>query len=292
MTAEPFDRFEEENTTMKIGVMDGTVVRPTRESTLDALLEHGIRHMQVNLGQLDLADWPEQIKSDRCDRIGTAFATRNMTIAAISGHFNMIHPDVRVRRAGLQGLRLLASRCERLGTSVVTLCTGTRDTTSIWRRHPDNDLPEAWTDLVAATRQAVQIAEEYGVTLAFEPEVSNTVDSAVKARRLLDEIGSPNLKVTMDGANIYHAGELPRQHEILNEAFALLGPDVALAHAKDIDHDGEAGHLAAGKGLLDYTHYLTLLSKLESEVPLILHGLTETELPESLAFVRGSIQGL
>jgi sugar phosphate isomerase/epimerase len=277
---------------MKIGVMDGTVIRPTREETLDAILAHGIRHLQVNLGQLDFPDWPEQIDAGRCDRIRTAFETRNMTIAAISGHFNMIHPNVQIRQAGLQGLRLLASRCERLNTSVITLCTGTRDTTSIWRRHPDNDLPEAWTDLVETTSQAVQIAEEYGVTLAFEPEVSNAVDSAVKARRLLDEIESPNLKVTMDGANVYHAGELPRQREILDEAFALLGPDVALAHAKDIDHDGEAGHLAAGKGLLDYKHYLFLLGKLEVEVPLILHGLTEAELPESLAFVRAKMQAI
>jgi sugar phosphate isomerase/epimerase len=270
--------------------MDGTVIRPTREGALDAILEHGVRHMQVNLGQLDLPDWPEQIQADRCDRIRTAFDTRKMTIAAISGHFNMIHPDRQVRQAGLHGLRLLALCCERLGTSVVTLCTGTRDTTSIWRRHPDNDLPEAWTDLVETTRQAVQIAEEYGVTLALEPEVSNAIDSAVKARRLLDEIGSSNLKVTMDGANIYHAGELPRQHEILDEAFALLGPDIALAHAKDIDHDGEAGHLAAGTGLLDYAHYLSLLGKLDIDVTLILHGLTEEELPTSLAFVRDTMR--
>ena len=67
----------------------------------------------------------------------------------------------------LQRLRVLASACDRLGTSVITLCTGTRDPESMWRRHPDNDSPEAWTDLVASMRQAVQIAEEYGVTLGL-----------------------------------------------------------------------------------------------------------------------------
>jgi sugar phosphate isomerase/epimerase len=275
---------------MKIGVMDGTIVRPTREATLDAVLEHGIRHMQVNLGQVDLPDISERLQSGRCVRIREAFATRGMTIAAISGHFNMIHPDLHIRQVGLQGLRLLAASCERLGTSAITLCTGTRDTTSIWRRHPDNDLPEAWEDLVASMRQAVQIAEEYGVTLAFEPEVSNVVDSARKARRLLDEMGSPHLKVVMDGANIFHAGELPRMREMLDEAFTLLGPDVALAHAKDLDRDGEAGHLPAGKGLLDYQHYLSLLDKLAFDVTVILHGLTESELPESLAFLRKKMQ--
>jgi sugar phosphate isomerase/epimerase len=242
--------------------------------------------MQVNLGQVDQPDVSEWLAPDRCDRLFGAFEARKMAIAAISGHFNMIHPDLSVRQAGIQGLRLLASRCERLGTSVITLCTGTRDTTSIWRRHPDNDTPEAWADLVATMRRAVQIAERYNVTLAFEPEVANVVDSAAKARRLLDEIDSPQLKVTMDGANIYHTGELARQHDMLEEAFGLLGPDIALAHAKDLDHDGEAGHLAAGKGLLDYAHYLSLLSKHQPGVALILHGLTEAELPESLAFVR------
>jgi sugar phosphate isomerase/epimerase len=269
--------------------MDGTILRPTREETLDAVLAHGIPCMQVNLGQVDLPGVSEWLAPERCDRIRAAFDAREMDIAAISGHFNMIHPDVKTRQSGVKGLRLLASRCERLGTSVITLCTGTRNTTSIWRRHPDNDSPEAWTDLIASMGKAVQIAEEYGVTLAFEPEVANVVDSARKARRLLDEISSPALKVTMDGANIYHAGELPRQREMLNEAFELLGPDIALAHAKDIDHDGEAGHLAAGKGLLDYAHYLSLLDKLEPKVPLILHGLTESELPASLAFLRSTL---
>jgi sugar phosphate isomerase/epimerase len=277
---------------MQIGIMDGTVVRPTREGTLDAILEYGIRHMQLNLGQVDLPDVSERLNIGRCDRIRDAFGTRNMTVAAISGHFNMIHPDVQVRNAGLQGLRLLASVCERLGTPVITLCTGTRDTVSIWRRHPDNDAPQAWQDLLASMRQAVQIAEEYGVTLAFEPEIANVVDSAQKARCLLDEMGSPNLKVTMDGANIFHSGELPRMREMLDEAFALLGQDIALAHAKDLDRDGEAGHLAAGKGLLDYDHYLSLLDKLEFDVPLILHGLSESELPESLAFVREKLRAV
>jgi sugar phosphate isomerase/epimerase len=272
---------------MKIGVMDGTILRPTREGTLDALLEHGVTCMQVNLGQVDLPGVTEWLAAHLCARIRAAFDAREMTIAAISGHFNMIHPDLQIRQAGVHGLRLLASRCEGLGASIITLCTGTRDTTSIWRRHPDNDLPEAWTDLVATMRQAVQIAEEFGVTLALEPEVANVIDSARKARRLLDEIGSPSLKITMDGANIYHLGELARQHEMLNEAFALLGPDIALAHAKDIDHDGEAGHLAACKGLLDYAHYLSLLNIHQPDVALILHGLTEAELLDSLAYVRG-----
>ena len=277
---------------MQIGIMDGTIVRPTLGETLDSVRNYGIYRMQFDLFRARPSVLPERIDASQCDRIRHEFDARNMTIAALGGQYNMIHHDVQKRHDGLQRLRVLASACDRLGTSVITLCTGTRDPTSMWRRHPDNDSQEAWDDLVAAMRQAVPIAGEYGVALAFEPEVSNVVDSAQKARRLLDQIRSPYLKVVMDGANIYHAGELPRMREILEEAFALLGPDIAIAHAKDLDRDGEAGHLAAGKGLLDYEHYLSLLNKLEFDVPVILHSLTESELPESLAFVRARMQAI
>ena len=110
-----------------------------------------------------------------------------------------------------------------------------------------------------------------------------------KARRLLDEIGSPHLRVTIDPANLFHAGELPRMKEILDEAFALVGRDIVLAHAKDLDHDGEAGHKAAGQGVLDYERYLRLLRKYHFQGPLLLHGLTPGQVPGCMAFLRAKM---
>jgi sugar phosphate isomerase/epimerase len=115
--------------------------------------------------------------------------------------------------------------------------------------------------------------------------VNNVVDSAHKARRLIDELGSPALKVVMDPANIFHTGELPRMREMLEEAFSLLGQDIALAHAKDLDHDGDAGHLPAGKGILDYPLYLDLLQRSGFTGALILHGLREEDVAGCVAFV-------
>ena len=269
---------------MQIGIMDGTVVRPTLSETLDAIVDYGMYFMQFGLGRVGLPELPEQIDTELCDQIRKEFDERNVNMAAISGTFNMIHPDLQQRADGLRRLRVLASACGRVGTSVITLCTGTRD--------PDNDSLEAWNDLVETMHQALQIAEEYEVTLALEPEVANVVDSAQKARRLLDEMGSSYLKVVIDGANIFHTGELAHMREILDEAFALLAEDIVIAHAKDLDHDGEAGHLAAGKGLLDYNHYLSLLDGLEFDVPLILHGLSEAQVPECVDFLRKEIEAI
>jgi len=274
---------------MQIGIMARTFVRPTLEETLDAVVNHGLYCVQFSLGCVGLPELPEHIDTGLCDRIRREMDARQIKMSAISGTFNMIHPDLQKRQDGLRRLCELASVCHRLGTSVITLCTGTRDPENMWRRHSENDSPEAWEDLVASMNEALQIAEENKVTLAFEPEVSNVVDSAIKGRRLLDEMQSPYLKVVMDAANIFHTGELPRMREILDEAFALLGEYIVIAHAKDLDRDGEAGHKAAGKGLLDYDHFLSLLNTVGFDVPLILHGLSEEQVDECVAFLRGKI---
>ena len=277
---------------MQIGTMSGTFDRATLEEALDAVVNHGMSCVQFNLSSAGVTKIPTHIDSELCDKIREEMSVRNITMTALGGTYNMIHPEIQRRADGLRNLRVLASACERLGTSVITLCTGTRDPDNMWRRHPDNDTPEAWEDLVVSMRQAIEIAEEYQVTLAFEPEVANVVDSAIKARRIIDQIGSPYLKVVMDGANIFHTGELPRMREILDEAFALLDEHIAFAHAKDLDRDGEAGHLAAGKGLLDYDQYLSLLNDVDPDVPIILHGLSEAEVDGCVSFLREKMEAL
>ncbi len=277
---------------MQIGIMSGTFARATLEEELNAVANHGISCMQFGLSSAGVTKIPTHIDSELCDRIREEMRARNITMTALGGTYNMIHPDLQRRADGLRNLRVLASACDKLGTSAITLCTGTRDPDNMWRRHPDNDTPEAWDDLVVSMRQAIEVAEEYQVTLAFEPEVANVVDSAIKARRIIDQIGSPYLKVVMDGANIFHTGELPRMREILDEAFALLGEHIAFAHAKDLDRDGEAGHLAAGKGLLDYDQYLSLLNDVDPDVPIILHGLSEAEVEGCVAFLREKIESI
>lgn len=274
---------------MQIGIMARTFVRQSFEETFDAVISHGIRHIQFNFSCAGLPDLPEAVDQNLialCDRIRDEMRGRGLTMAAISGTFNMIHPEIQKRQEGLKRLDKLASICSQIGTSVITLCTGTRDPQSMWRRHPDNDSMESWKDLIRSMKQAIKIAEENKVILAFEPEVSNVVDSAVKGRRLLDEVGSSHLKVVMDGANIFHKGELPRMRGILDEAFELLGSDIVLAHAKDLTHDGEAGNEAAGKGLLDYDHYIALLKSVGFDGALILHGLAENQVDECVEFLR------
>jgi sugar phosphate isomerase/epimerase len=273
---------------VRLGIFAKTFTRSRLEGVFDALASHDLRQTQFNMSAAGLSSLPDEIAPALADRVREAAAERNIALVAISGTFNMVHPNEEIRRDGLRRLGVLAGACERLGTSTLTLCTGTRDPEDMWRRHPGNVRPEAWRDLLATMQEALKIAEEHGVTLAFEPEINNVVDSAEKGRRLLDEMRSPRLKVIMDAANLFDAEDparqLSRSEKILEEAFELLGRDLLLAHAKDVKSSGEV--VAAGRGHLDYDLYLKYLSEAGYGGPLVMHGLAEEEVESSLAFLR------
>jgi len=277
---------------IQIGILLGTFRGNTLEARLDAVKACGLDCVQVSFDCAGLSDMPDEIPPEVSGRIRREAAARGITIASVQGTFNMSHPHAEQRRTGLRRLRVLAEACPQLGTSKIHLCTGTRDRAGMWRRHPDNDSPEVWRDMAACVRAATEIARQTRVVLAFEPEVNNVVNSAPKARRLLDEMASPHLKVTIDPANLFHAGQLPRMREILDEAFALVGRDIVLAHAKDLDRDGDAGHLAAGQGKLDYDRYVSLLHTYGFHGPLLLHGLRAAQVPDCVAFLRQKLAGL
>ena len=273
---------------MQIGIMVKTFVRPTLEEALDAVKAHGMSCVQFNMEAVGLPTMPDELDTALCERIRDEMTKRNIKMSALSGTYNMIHPNREERRAGMQSLRVLSSACEALGTSTITLCTGTRDRGSMWRHHPGNNSPEAWQDLRSAMAEAVEIAEEYDVTLVIEPEMSNVVSSAQKTRRLLDEVGSPHLKVVVDGANLLHATDAGRVCEVLDRAFDLIGADITLAHAKDLSPDG---FCAAGQGILDYEHYVSLLKSVGYDDALILHSLAEGQVCECRDFLAEKLGG-
>ena len=182
-----------------IGILLATTFTTgTLEERLDAAKANGLACVQMSMACANLPEMPDVIPADLPGRIRRGAAARGIAIASLTGTFNMTHPDPAYRRTGLRRLRVLAESCSDMGTSFIHVCTGTRDPNSMWRYHPDNALPESWRDMAASMREATEIARQANVVLAFEPEMSNVVDSARKARRLLDEIGSPHLKVTMD----------------------------------------------------------------------------------------------
>src|ERR1041384_3264491 len=112
---------------MRLGIFAKTFTRPTLEAVLDAVANHGLHCAQFNFACAGLPSLPERIDPALANKVRHEMEARRITMAAVSGTFNLIHPDQLVRREGLRRLAVLASTCQRLDTSVITLCSGTRD---------------------------------------------------------------------------------------------------------------------------------------------------------------------
>jgi sugar phosphate isomerase/epimerase len=274
-----------------IGIFAKTFNRPVVTEVFRAVAKLHLRCVHFNFASAGLPSLPDAIDPALAKHIRKSAAEHRLAIAGVSATFNMIHPDVAARRDGLRRLEVIAGACRHLDAKLVTLCTGTRDQEDMWRHHPQNDSPEAWHDLVVTMTKALTIADKHDVLLGIEPEVGNVVSSARHARRLLDELRSPRLKIILDPANLFRPGDLSRMGEIMDEAFDLLGPDIAMAHAKELSAEGHAGSLAVGAGILDWEQYLGLLRQVRFEGPLILHGFEEKDAAASVKFLRGLLEG-
>ena len=137
---------------------------------------------------------------------------------------------------------------------------------------------------------AIGIADRYDVDLGIEPELGNVVNSAAKARRLIDELGSPRVKIILDPANLFETASLAEQREIVAAGIDLLADRIAMGHAKDRTAAGE--FTTAGKGVLDYPHYLACLKRAGFAGPIVAHGLTAAEAPQVAQKLQGLLETL
>jgi sugar phosphate isomerase/epimerase len=272
---------------MQIGIFAKTFPEIGAEPVLAAVRDAGYAAAQFNMACLGLPSMPEAIDHAVAASVADASHKTGVTIAAVSGTYNMIHPDPGVRQERLARLQVLIAAARTMGTRLVTLCTGTRNPQDQWTGHPDNDSAEAWRDLLVEMSKAAAAAEAHGVDLGIEPELANVVSSAAKARRLIDEIGSPRLKIVLDPANLFErAGEAERRR-LVEEAVALLGDRLAMAHAKDRAADGS--FVAAGSGVIDFRHFVRELRGTGFDGPLVTHGLSAQEAPQVAKFLAATV---
>ena len=269
---------------MRLGIFARTFEGPTVEHVLDRVVEHNISLVHFNLKCAGLETLPDAIDDALCTRIRRAVRERRLEMVGISATYNMIHPDSPLRDEMTRRACRLIERARDLGTSLVTLCTGTRDPANMWRFHRDNDTPASWREMCVSLTKLLSCAEANGVCLGIEPEGANIVSTAAKTRRLLDEMQSGHLKIVLDGANLVKANGNDDMQRVFHEAFGLLKPEIALVHAKEIPGPLQPELQAAGAGRLDWRAYFRAMRSVGFDGPVVLHGLARRRSARASAF--------
>jgi L-ribulose-5-phosphate 3-epimerase len=225
-------------------------------------------------------------------RIRRSFEAEGVEIAAVGGYSNLIHPDPAARRAVHRRFLGLVRLCEAIGCPMLCSETGTYHPRSDWDWDPANATPQAFDALVEAVRPLAEGAGSHGVTLGFEPYVMNVAYTAERAVRFVEELGAPNVKLVADPAGILTRATLDAQQEVLPAAFEIMAPHIGLVHVEDCRPDPE-GHflwLAAGRGVLDYPLFMSLVARSGYSGPLIMEHLSEADIPAVRDLVRAEWQ--
>lgn len=303
---------------MRIGILSGDFTPSDTDNLFAKIKNLGFVSTQLAFASLSEINFvpdgeieiPVKVENNIIDRINKSAEAHGIDIIANTGTFNMAHPDKRVRDEGVRRFEYLAEASANLGCKIISLCTGSRNKEHLWRYHPDNSTPEAWSDMTETMKRCVDIAEKYDIVLAAETEMANIIDSPEKARRIMDEVGSPNLKMIMDCANLFPAGKAKKENvrKTVQHAFDIFGADVILAHGKDIKESEESKEseetkdlkesfesggikfCATGEGIVDYKQFAELLRRHNYKNDMILHGIfDEAKMPYAIEVIKRAV---
>ena len=215
------------------------------------------------------------------------FAENCIDIAGLGCYLNLCTPDEEALAANVEKYKAHIRFASHLGCGVVGTETGAPN--KEYKYEPACHTEEALELFIKNLRPIVEYAEKMGVIFAIEPVWKHIVSTPQRARRVLDEINSPNLQIIFDPVNLLCYNNYNERNEIFAEAMELLGKDIAVVHIKDfVVKDNDLVSVAAGHGEMDYTEIMKFIKK---EKPFI-HVSLENTNPSNAERSRMLIQSI
>lgn len=202
-------------------------------------------------------------------------------ICVLGCYLNLCHPDPVKHAEIVEKYKTHIRFASLLGCAVVGTETGAVN--AEYKFEEANHSEEALELFIENLRPIVEYCEKMGVIFAIEPVWKHIVCTVERARKVLDAINSPNLQIIFDPVNLLYPGNLDQQDKIIEDAFELLGDDIAVIHCKDYEVAGdELVSIPAGMGSFNYP----LLMKYIKERKPYVHISLENTKPENAIQTR------
>ncbi len=213
--------------------------------------------------------------------IKNVFAENHVDIAVLGCYLNLADPRQESLEKTVHRYMAHIRFASWLGCGVVGTETGAPNETYSFT--PECHTEEALQLFLKNVRPVIKYAEQMGVVFAIEPVYRHIVWNPRQARRVLDEIASPNLQIIFDPVNLLDMANYQDREAVIGEAIELLGPDIAMVHLKDFCiEDGKMISLGCGLGEMDYTDILRFMKERKPYI----HATLEDTKPENNQQVR------
>ena len=211
----------------KLGTITDGISRDF-EYALDTMVETGLEYVELQYL------WEKQV-GDLTDadiqRVKSLIASRNLKVSCISHHNLSALPvetptDAPAYRSHISTLQRCIDVAQALGTNLVRIFSFRKEMVLFGA---DPIISEgAWTTLLNRLEEPLRIADAADITLVMETAISGNVTSAFLARKLIDTLGAPHLKVLWDPCSSLYCTEIPYP-----DGYEVIREHIAHVHLKD-----------------------------------------------------------
>jgi sugar phosphate isomerase/epimerase len=218
----------------------------------------------------------------RLKNVLAAFAAEDILIAEVGAYnINILDTDDKRRSQNIEAIKKWLAFADDIGAACCVIHGGTVEAGGWGECSAANFSKEAFEKTVLTVQAILDDVQPRNARLAFEAGSCQLPDGPEEYLALLTAIDRRGFGVQLDPVNMISS---PRRFffkgDFLRQCFALLGPHIVCAHAKDVMlGEEEPVHLdacPAGFGALDYRTYMLELSKLHKEPQAMSKDLTKT----------------
>lgn len=250
------------NTRMQVGIRLHDVAQGTIEERAAMAHEQGFKCAHIALAKLieNYSTANSALTPGLAMYLRKVFAANELDIAVLGCYLNLATPDRDELKQTVARYKAHLNFASLLGCGVVGTETGCPNTG--YRFEEACRSEEALKIFIDNVAPVVSFAEKSGVILAIEPVVRHIVYTPERARKVLDAIDSPNLKIIFDPVNLLDETNYADHRAIIRNAVDVLGEDISIVHVKDFNIiDGKLVSGAAGTGIMDYTDLVEFIEK-------------------------------
>ncbi len=235
---------------MKLAVCTGTYGQFPLEKIVGRIAEVGYNGVEISAV---LHMRPEKANQRKRTRIRQRAEANNLEVCAIHHVYppevKLLSPQKRERENALDHTKMMIELASDLNCKTIVAGGGCS------RRRPAGiTFKQAWEWLVEIFSECADFARDCGVIVAIEPlnrYETNMINNGREGLRLVNEVGSPALKV------MYDTYQMNIEESCFVQSIKQAGEQLAHVHVAD------SNRLAPGRGHIDFKKILRALQSID-----------------------------
>ncbi|HEV2378788.1 MAG TPA: TIM barrel protein [Terriglobia bacterium] len=219
---------------------------------------------------------------DRINSIMKEFAARDVIIAEVGAWKNMLDIDADKRRQNMTYIQDRLALADELGARCCVDIAGSYSPTFWCGPDPKNITGDFIDATVENCRKLIDAVKPTRTHFSIEMMPFNFPTGPDDYLKLIRSVDRPAFAVHLDVCNMMNSPErMYRNSDVIRDCFHKLGRWIVSCHAKDLKWEDyvqvSLREVIPGRGSIDYKAYLTGLSQLPMDAPLMLEHLKTAE---------------